>query len=98
MLHGENNSLNPFIRALRSKVSPRLLLGSFVGLLIAASSCSTPPEEEVLNGLPCDSNGQCATGYTCLQQRCVFGHLVSTGDTGGASSSTGGAAQGGSTG
>lgn len=64
---------------------------------LASVACTTPPESEVIGGLPCDSHGQCATGFACVQNKCVQPGSASAGgagETGGAlgdASSTGGA-------
>jgi hypothetical protein len=74
-----------------------------------AGACATPPEDEVIGGLPCDSDGKCASGFVCVENKCVrpgtqiasnggsnAGGIASDASSGG--EGTGGAAGGGGVG
>jgi hypothetical protein len=75
-------------------------VAAFAGLAVWAGACATPPETDLINGLPCDQ-GRCAPGYECdgRTDLCFIIGTIHDGAgghgpaAGGASPSTGGVEQ-----
>lgn len=79
---------------------PRAAIAALSCALATAGACSTPPEDELLSGLPCP----CSAGFACVSGHCVRPGTEPTGGGGSGNggrsndASAAGAAQGGSTG